>query len=134
LRALLPAQRTGPRRHRAVSVHAPLGVWAALGLFFLSATGLTWSQYAGGNVGALRQSLDWSTPAVSTQAHTGAPVAPVGEQRVPEGAQHMLEGSRAHGLADPVAITPGADGGARVVAQVERSWPLQQDAVSLDTA
>ena len=134
LRALLLAQRTGPRRQRAVSLHATLGVWAALGLFFLSATGLTWSQYAGGNVGALRQSLDWSTPSVSTQAHAGAPVAPVGEQRVPEVAQHMLEDSRAHGLADPVAITPGADGGAWVVSQVQRSWPLQQDSVSLDPA
>ena len=41
------AASKGVRRTRGW--HAATGVWLAVGLLFLSATGLTWSQYAGGN-------------------------------------------------------------------------------------
>lgn len=51
---------------RTFSWHASVGVWAAIGMLFLSATGITWSQLGGDNVTKLRAALDWSTPAVST--------------------------------------------------------------------
>ncbi|MBM6590917.1 PepSY-associated TM helix domain-containing protein [Brevibacterium sp. RIT 803] len=51
---------------RTFSWHASVGVWAAVGMLFLSATGITWSQLGGDNVTKLRAALDWSTPAVST--------------------------------------------------------------------
>lgn len=129
VRASVLPQRTGPRRQRSVSRHATIGVWAAIGLLFLSATGLTWSQYAGGNVSALRQSLDWSTPQVSSDAATTAPIA---EGDVAETAQSVLEVARGEGMADPVAITPSTGGGAWVVSQVQRSWPLKQDSLAID--
>lgn len=52
---------------RTFSWHASVGVWAAIGMLFLSATGITWSQLGGDNVTKLRAALDWSTPAVSTE-------------------------------------------------------------------
>ncbi|RCS74929.1 PepSY domain-containing protein, partial [Brachybacterium alimentarium] len=96
-----------------------------------SATGLTWSQFAGGNFSALRQSLSWSTPYLSSEAATTTPVA---EAEVPATAQSVLDVARAEGLTDPVAITPSNDGGAWVVSQVQRSWPLKQDSMAIDPA
>lgn len=57
-------KRTGYRR--LYSVHASLGVWVLLGALFLSATGVTWSEYAGANVGELRSALGWQTPKLNT--------------------------------------------------------------------
>ena len=45
------------RRHR---------VWLTVGLLFLSATGLTWSRYAGANFGAGLDALDARAPKLST--------------------------------------------------------------------
>jgi uncharacterized iron-regulated membrane protein len=62
---LVPAPgAAGPRR--TMSLHGTLGVWIALGLFLVSATGLTWSRYAGDNIGELRGALGRSNPTVST--------------------------------------------------------------------
>lgn len=131
VRAYLMPQRKGPQRQRSMSLHATVGVWAAIGLFFLSATGLTWSQFAGGNFSALRQGLDWSTPYLSSDAVTTTPVA---EGDIAATAQSVLEVARDEGLTDPVAIAPSTDGGAWVVSQVQRSWPLKQDSVAIDPA
>ena len=57
---------------RTFSWHASVGVWAAIGMLFLSATGITWSQLGGDNVTKLRAALDWSTPAVSTELGAGS--------------------------------------------------------------
>ena len=54
----------GVRRTRGW--HATLGVWLTVGLLFLSATGLTWSRYAGANFGAGLDSLDARAPQLST--------------------------------------------------------------------
>lgn len=64
-RLLLPELRSSGRR-RILSWHGSMGVWAAVGLLFLSATGLTWSTYAGENISKLREALAWETPTVST--------------------------------------------------------------------
>lgn len=46
-RFLLP-ERSARGMRRTRGLHATLGIWLAVGLFFLSATGLTWSAHAGG--------------------------------------------------------------------------------------
>jgi uncharacterized iron-regulated membrane protein len=130
-RSLLVPTSKGPQRQRSLSRHATVGIWAAIGLFFLSATGLTWSQYAGGNVSALRQSMDWSTPYLSSDVATTDTVA---EDDVPATAESVLDVARDHGLSDPVAIAPSTDGGAWIVSQVQRSWPLKQDSMAIDPA
>ncbi|MFB9377088.1 PepSY-associated TM helix domain-containing protein [Kineococcus gynurae] len=62
----------GPRA-RTRRVHGVLGIWLAVGLVGLSATGLTWSTYAGAHVDALRAGLSWTTPTVETTAPGAGP-------------------------------------------------------------
>lgn len=125
---LLPA-RTGPHRKRTLSVHATLGVWASLGLFFLAATGLTWSSFSGGNIEKLREALSWTTPSVAVEASDAGPVA---QSDVPEVAQSMMATAAANGLDSPIAIIPAAEDGAWKVSQVQRSWPSKQDSIAVD--
>src|SRR5690606_15716213 len=77
-------KRTGYRR--VFSMHASLGIWVLLGALFLSATGITWSQYAGANVSQIRSVLNWETPSVTTDLSGGE--APVDEHAEHHGAHH----------------------------------------------
>ncbi|CAO1663905.1 PepSY-associated TM helix domain-containing protein [Salinicola sp. NYA28a] len=54
--------RRAAGRQRLRRRHATLGIVALIGLLFFSATGLTWSQWAGGNIAQLRHAWDWGTP------------------------------------------------------------------------
>ncbi|MCX5262696.1 PepSY domain-containing protein [Streptomyces sp. NBC_00199] len=128
-------------RRRTLGLHGTVGVWAAAGFFFLSATGLTWSTYAGAHIDELRTSLGQATPSVSAAAsggdHAGHDAASGsggdGEHGV--GLDKVLAAARAEGLGDPVEIVPPADASsAYVVKQVQRSWPEKQDAVAVDPA
>ena len=65
-RLVVPNVSAGPGRRRTLSWHGAVGTIVALGLVGLSATGLTWSLYAGGNITELRSALSWQTPAVDT--------------------------------------------------------------------
>ncbi|MFI5662538.1 PepSY-associated TM helix domain-containing protein [Streptomyces sp. NPDC051684] len=131
-------------RRRTLSLHGSVGVWAALGLFFLSATGLTWSTYAGASITDLRAALGQTTPAVTATAapdsggeHAGHDMggssAPGSDGGV--GLNAVLKAARAEGLSNPVEIVPPADASsAYVVQQIQRSWPEKQDAVAVDPA
>jgi uncharacterized iron-regulated membrane protein len=126
-------------RRRTLGLHGTVGVWAAAGLFFLSATGLTWSTYAGANIGDLRTSLGQATPSVSAVAggehagHGAAVSAGGGEHGV--GLDQVLAAARAKGLGDPVEIVPPTDArSAYVVRQIQRSWPEKQDSGAVDPA
>ncbi|MFF8970154.1 PepSY-associated TM helix domain-containing protein [Streptomyces sp. NPDC014995] len=139
-RALRKVRGTGGRR-RTLGLHGTVGVWAAAGFFFLSATGLTWSQYAGAGIDELRTSLGGSTPSISAAAsggdHAGhdttSAAGGTGEHGV--GLDRVLAAARAEGLGDPVEIVPPADAeSAYVVKQVQRGWPTKQDAVAVDPA
>ncbi|GAB2761077.1 PepSY-associated TM helix domain-containing protein [Streptomyces bullii] len=138
-RALRTVRGTGGRR-RTLGLHGTLGVWAAAGFFFLSATGLTWSAYAGANIDELRTSLGQATPSISAAAggeHAGhgsaAGSGGGGEHGV--GLDEVLAAARVEGLGDPVEIVPPADAdSAYVVKQVQRGWPTKQDAVAVDPA
>jgi uncharacterized iron-regulated membrane protein len=139
-RALRKVRGTSGRR-RTLGLHGTVGVWAAAGFFFLSATGLTWSQYAGASIDELRTSLGGATPSISAAAsggeHAGHDSASGsggnGEHGV--GLDKVLSAARAEGLGDPVEIVPPADAeSAYVVKQVQRSWPTKQDSVAIDPA
>ncbi|MEV5427743.1 PepSY domain-containing protein [Streptomyces sp. NPDC052701] len=138
-RALRRVRGTAGRR-RTLGLHGTVGVWAAAGFFFLSATGLTWSAHAGTTIDELRTSLGQATPSLSATAggehggHGGAAGSGgSGEHGV--GLDKVLAAARAKGLGDPVEIVPPADAeSAYVVKQVQRSWPTKQDAVAVDPA
>ncbi|GHB33355.1 peptidase [Streptomyces viridiviolaceus] len=127
-------------RRRTLGLHGTVGAWAAAGFVFLSATGLTWSTYAGANIDELRTSLGQSTPSVSADAggdHAGhGPAASSGgDAGHGVGLDKVLAAARAEGLGDPVEIVPPADASsAYVVKQVQRSWPEKQDSVAVDPA
>ncbi|MFG3009415.1 PepSY-associated TM helix domain-containing protein [Streptomyces cinerochromogenes] len=144
-RALRRVRGTSGRR-RTLGLHGTVGVWTAAGFLFLSATGLTWSAYAGANIDELRTSLGQATPSVSAAVaggeHAGHGHAGHGTAGSADGsAEHgvgldqVLAAARAKGLNDPVEIVPPADAdSAYVVRQIQRSWPEKQDSVAVDPA
>ncbi|MDG9727755.1 PepSY-associated TM helix domain-containing protein [Streptomyces sp. DH41] len=131
-------------RRRTLGLHGTVGAWAAAGFVFLSATGLTWSTYAGANIEDLRVSLGQTTPSVSASAagaaggeHAGhgAAAGAGGDAGHGVGLDKVLAAARAEGLGDPVEIVPPADASSvYVVKQVQRSWPEKQDSVAVDPA
>ncbi|WP_434740453.1 PepSY-associated TM helix domain-containing protein [Micromonospora sp. SH-82] len=130
--------RKGVRRTRGW--HAAVGVWLLAGLLVLSATGLTWSRYAGANFGSALDVLDARTPQVSTSL-TGAPAvsgghhgaAPVAAEVDPADADTVLGVARDAGLSGPVTVTPPAEAtSAWRVGQVDQVWPTRADVVAVD--
>ncbi|QIY75170.1 PepSY-associated TM helix domain-containing protein [Streptomyces sp. RLB1-33] len=128
-------------RRRTLGLHGTVGVWAAGGFFFLSATGLTWSTYAGANIDELRTSLGQATPSVSASVaaggehagHTGTGSDATTATSPSQDLDEVLAAARAEGLGDPVEIVVPADAStAYVVKQVQRSWPEKQDSVAVD--
>jgi uncharacterized iron-regulated membrane protein len=150
---LAPDLKDSNRYRRTVSWHAATGVWLAVGFVFLSATGLTWSTYAGTNVSALRTTLGWTTPALEKTLDPAQERAGGTEHAEHNNAQHdhsatsevaspggsfdaVLATARNAGIeADMVEITPATETGtAWSVAEIDRSWPTQIDAVAVDPA
>ncbi|MEU2941880.1 PepSY-associated TM helix domain-containing protein [Nocardiopsis alba] len=126
-RTLLPwsGRGEGSARSRTVSAHATVGVWLLVGLLFLSATGLTWSKYAGANVTDLRAALSWTTPTVATGPSSDSPGVDAGIDRV-------MDRARDAGLDGPVAVDlPRDHVSPYVVTQIERSWPTKADSAAL---
>ncbi|HWN27170.1 MAG TPA: PepSY-associated TM helix domain-containing protein [Actinomycetospora sp.] len=135
--ALLVPRTRGGRRARLLSWHAVVGLWAAAGLLFLSATGLTWSTYAGENIGALREQLSWETPEPATAlpgahaGHDGTAMPPA--DVAPASFDIAARAAAGSGLDGQIEITPGdGPGAATTVAQVDRTWPEEHDAIAVD--
>lgn len=135
--------------------HGLLGLWLAIGLLFLSATGLTWSNWAGGRVDQLRAQMGWITPSVSLALPAaGAAAAPAatgehahhhvgmhdpGVTRVQASAgdiDRVLAAARQGGIdARELEVRPPrAPGQAWMVREVDRSWPTQVDTMAIDPA
>ncbi|WP_312222920.1 PepSY-associated TM helix domain-containing protein [Rhizobium rhizoryzae] len=139
-------------------VHSTIGVWIGIGLLFISATGLTWSKYAGDNIDALRQSLNWVTPSVSLKLesvaapaadhaghtdhsahadHGKASTAPT-TSGLPDPAtqiDQVLATARSSGIIDSplVEIRPSKSADkAWMVREYDRSTPTQVDTVAVD--
>ncbi|GAB3440582.1 PepSY-associated TM helix domain-containing protein [Streptomonospora sediminis] len=127
---LLPEPKARGIR-RTMSFHGSLGLWLLIGLFCVSATGLTWSQFAGSNVTAIREALSWQTPAVSTEA----PPEPDARSSGDVGVDRVLQAGRAAGLAGPVEVVyPAGEDAAYTVTQLDKRWPTRVDSVAVDPA
>jgi uncharacterized iron-regulated membrane protein len=124
------AQRLKPTTRR----HAKLGLWVLVGALFLSATGLTWSTYAGENVADLRKALSWSTPGLGgNDDHSGHDMSdpiPV----FPGEVDSVLNTARTAGGIDAgnieIAVPPMA-GMSWHVTEIERGLPTQVDAIAI---
>jgi uncharacterized iron-regulated membrane protein len=126
-------------RRRTLSLHGTLGLWAAIGLLFLSVTGLTWSQYAGSRIDVLQTRLNGVTPTLTGSAaggHHGSGGAGHGHDHGAAGRQAGIDGVvAAADLDGPIEVTyPKAADEAFVVQQVDRSWPIRQDSKAIDPA
>ncbi|WP_415949169.1 PepSY-associated TM helix domain-containing protein [Streptomyces sp. KLOTTS4A1] len=147
--ALLPDRGArGVRRTR--SWHAATGVWLALGLLFLSATGLTWSQYAGDRFGQLLDTVKGKAPRLDTALPGAEPAAEGDHAGHGEHAGHGAAGNetasadpadfdtalavaRDAGLGGTVQVKPPADSAsAWAVAQKDNVWPVRFDSVAID--
>lgn len=131
--------------------HGQVGIWIAVGLLFLSATGMTWSQLAGGRIDQFRAAVGWITPSVSTvlnktpnpvqehDAHQGHGSMPMSSDLV-DVRDHIeqLDGvylaARQAGLYSSmieIRLPRSSDQG-WLVREYDRSWPTQVDTIVID--
>ncbi|MEU7961138.1 MULTISPECIES: PepSY-associated TM helix domain-containing protein [Micromonospora] len=143
---LVPDLSAGKGVRRTRGWHATTGIWLTVGLLFLSATGLTWSRYAGANFGAGLDALSARAPEISTSLTTvpDEPAETGGGHHEASGAGGVVESAafdrvvaaaRTAGLDGPVEIAPAAEAGsAWTVTQVDNTWPVAKDRVAVDPA
>ncbi|MCB5169296.1 PepSY domain-containing protein [Streptomyces bambusae] len=145
--ALVLPDRKATGRRRTLSWHATVGLWATAGLVVLSATGLTWSTYAGENIGQLQDRLGGATPAVSAALDGGAgggdehaghhgggsgtAPAPAGKD---VGIDRVVEAAKAVGVTESLQITLPAEGKGYVVKERDRQVPVHLDSVAVNPA
>nr|WP_241839919.1 PepSY domain-containing protein [Frankia sp. CcI49] len=156
--ALLP-DLTARGRRRTLGWHGSLGMWLLVGLLFLSATGLTWSRYAGENFSRVLDAADSHTPSLDTalpqatstttggvggahQGHAvdglaatdaGATDAGAVAASVAAPVDRVVAAARAAGLDGPIEVTPAGDAAsAWSVAQTDGRWPVRFDQVAVN--
>jgi uncharacterized iron-regulated membrane protein len=148
-------RRTAPQKGRPVSsrartvrLHGTTGTFMLAAFLFLSASGLTWSAGAGENITALRTSLGWLTPTVSTSL-SGPASAPAGDH-----SGHGSASASVSAAADPAVYDavqriaradiisapmvdikpPASEVKAWTVTEAGREWPATASAVAIDPA
>ncbi|MFD9482340.1 PepSY-associated TM helix domain-containing protein [Streptomyces nojiriensis] len=147
---LVLPDRGATGRRRTLSWHGAVGLWAVAGLVVLSATGLTWSKYAGENIGQLQDSLGGATPAVSAQLSAGADAGsdehaghtmPDGTQMTPPpapttdvGIDKAVDAARAAGVTEALRVTLPAKGKGYVIKEQDKLVPVHLDSVAVDPA
>ncbi|MET7423035.1 PepSY-associated TM helix domain-containing protein [Dactylosporangium sp. NPDC005555] len=136
------AAAKGVRRTRGM--HAATGVWLIVGLLFLSATGLTWSDYAGANFSLALDSLNAGRPELVTTGATagGAAGASGGGHHSEGGAaaagdpaqvDTVLHIARTNGITGQMEIgAPAEEGAAWTVVQNDNVWPVHFDKLAVD--
>ncbi|MFG1893305.1 PepSY-associated TM helix domain-containing protein [Micromonospora zamorensis] len=141
---LVPDLSTGRGVRRTRGWHATTGVWLTVGLLFLSATGLTWSRYAGANFASGLDALNARTPEISTSL-TAVPTEPGGAHHHGDAGagatvesaafDRVLTVARDAGLSGPVEIVPAQEQGlAWTVTQIDNTWPVAKDRIAVDPA
>ncbi|KAB2352364.1 PepSY-associated TM helix domain-containing protein [Actinomadura rudentiformis] len=134
LRRLVAPERGARGQRRLLSWHGAIGLWAVTGLLFLSATGLTWSKYAGANVDELRAGLGWSTPSLGSSDHGGHSGAGghAHQETSDIGVDRVVQAAQGKGLSGPLEITwPAGQGGDYVVKEIDKQWPHHLDQVAV---
>lgn len=135
-------------RAKTVNRHGVVGVWIAIALLFLSATGLTWSTYAGQHVSDLRAAMNWTTPAVDASltgsaapeggehaGHGGGTTASTGGPNIDTvaGIDGALGIARANGVDGAVEVSiPSDDATAFTVSQRRVSWRASTSSIAVD--
>lgn len=145
----LATRRRSTRRvrgyRRLMRWHSGIGVGVVLGALLLSATGITWSTYAGANVADLCAAVGSGTPALVTTLDGSAAA---GEHAHHGGAHEPASAAVAETFDEVLAVArtvnvtsgdleirpPAAEGMAWVVQEIHRSFPTEVDAVAIDAS
>ncbi|MEN8655419.1 PepSY domain-containing protein [Streptomyces sp. 21So2-11] len=145
-RGLLVPERGATGRRKTLSWHGSVGLWAVIGLVLLSATGLTWSRYAGENIGAVQDQLGGATPVVSAALTEGGE-ADGGEHEGHEGGgehkgmkgmdvgiDNALAAARQAGVDGQLSVILPTEGSGYVVKETDTNFPVHLDSVAVDPA
>ncbi|UUN26520.1 PepSY domain-containing protein [Streptomyces sp. FIT100] len=144
-RALVLPERGVNGRRRTLSWHGSVGLWAVTGLVLLSATGLTWSKYAGENIGAVQDQLGGATPVVTAtldgasggggdhDGHGGGGHEG-GHQGPDVGVDRAVEAAAAEGVEGRISVILPAEGSGYVVKETDTLFPVNLDSVAIDPA
>lgn len=138
-RALLP-ERSASGRGSTLSWHGSAGLWLLVGVLALGATGLTWSAYAGQNIGTVRQALNWQTPSLDAEIfeeghHGGDGGAGGGHEHhhLAVSVDQVVGAVREAGVDGPIEVVyPASETQAYKVVETSREWPVQQDSALVD--
>ncbi|MGW7053438.1 PepSY-associated TM helix domain-containing protein [Streptomyces sp. NPDC054887] len=147
-RDLLVPERGAKGRRRTLSWHGTVGMWAVLGLVLLSATGLTWSRYAGENIGAVQDQLGGATPVVSAaltegaadggggehEGHGGGAGSHEGMAGTDVGIDNALAAARQAGIDGRMSVILPSEGSGYVVKETDTQFPVHLDSVAVDPA
>ncbi|MFC9791200.1 PepSY-associated TM helix domain-containing protein [Streptomyces sp. NPDC127584] len=147
-RALFVPEGGPASRRRTLSWHGTVGLWAVAGLVALSATGLTWSRYAGENIGTVQDGLGGATPTLTAtvgdapaggssehEGHGGGHTGGTTPQGPDIGIDGALDAARAAGIDSPsVSLVLPAEGKGYVIKETDTRFPLQLDSVALNPA
>ncbi|MCG7261339.1 PepSY domain-containing protein [Corynebacterium aurimucosum] len=133
-------------RWKATRLHSTIGAWIFIGLLGLSATGITWSGLAGGNVDSLVERMHWKATPINTALH--GTTAETHEHTGHEGheghgasastsvaadAERVLATGRAEELTGPLRLYPPEDAhSAWQVSERWVEWRTTSDAISVD--
>jgi len=129
------------KRLRTRRRHSLLGLVLLVGMLALSATGMTWSQWAGGNFFTLLKAGGWGTPRVSLDLSTPT-AANAHAEHQPSHARTALLNTGDIDRVLAVARHAGLDAGkielrvpgpdqAWKVREIDRGWPSQVDEVAI---
>ena len=141
---LMPSPGTG--RSRTLNWHAAVGVWILPMLLFLSATGITWSTFAGATVSEIRTHFAWERPALVTSLgdsatgtrgddHAGHPGhgGPSTTIAAPVDVDGVVAAAASAGVELPLELTLPAEPGEAVgVIEVDEPYRLTTDAAAVD--
>ncbi|MFE1379932.1 PepSY-associated TM helix domain-containing protein [Streptomyces sp. NPDC058740] len=149
-RALFLPERGPKSRRRTLSWHGTVGLWTVAGLVALSATGLTWSRYAGENIGSVQDRLGGATPTLSADVAGGTAGGPAGSgehaghhmgmpmpaaKGADIGIDKAVEAARAAGIDSPsISVVLPAEGSGYVVKETDKQFPVQLDSVAVNPA
>ncbi|MFI6054137.1 PepSY-associated TM helix domain-containing protein [Streptomyces violascens] len=139
---LLRPERGLTGRRRTLSWHGSVGLWAVVGLVLLSATGLTWSRYAGENIADLKDRLGGATPTVAAataggmsgghEHHEGMVMPPAAPSTLT--LDQVAETAREQGVRASIQISLPSAGKGFVVRERDTEFPVHLDAVAIDPA
>ncbi|TRW81399.1 PepSY domain-containing protein [Mycolicibacterium sp. 018/SC-01/001] len=136
---VLGVDRATTGRSRTLNWHGATGIWLLVGLLFLSATGITWSTYAGAHVTDIRAAFHWQRPQVDTASsdpHAGHHEMPgMATDSGSIDVAGVVDAAAAHGVAGPVEITmPAGAGQAVTVTEIDAPFRATTNAAAVNPA